>query len=909
MREEYQDKLQRQIANEKAYLEKSKESFYRQFKKLAGKGAGDRTKLGRDMICSLIEKMENAIEIELAGRLTGKATRATAAVAALPAEVSALIGLQNLVRGALGSDTRTGRALITGQEVEYEVNARKLETYSSGAYRSLQRRLQTSCPTEASKISLRNAYQKKWYKDQITPIELSKEDKEKSGMFLLGLAEQLAGDWVIRVNKKNRREQHTRVVYQFTPEFAEVIKKHTEMLSLVKPQFPLLVIPPNDWSGVLTGGKPYYTQEMNKRAHFIRSRDFSYLRDMDSRAHSGDPAKDFHLQFAAVNKAQKTAWKINSRILDTLNECIRLGGGEIWALPILDPEQLPTIKDKKPGSKEFKKAQKLRNEMITKSVMLRGQVAVASEFAEEEEVYFAMAIDSRGRGYYVYGGNYINPQGNDISRSLLTFAHGERLGRQDAADWLYYGAATIYGVDKVGRQERIDWVEENLEIILACARDPFEAEHRKFWIAADKPWQFLAYCFEVAGYKRDGFEHVTYLPIHLDGCQNALQHVAAMMGDSGLAKRCGVIDTGVQPDLYTDVAQKALEYIREDSMKSYEHKKFGDWDNDALEELAQEYWEKLKDKERHDEKKWSAWLKDIDELLFPRIISAHPEVITRSMCKKPVMTFIYDSKPFSRKDYISDAITEEQEDNSKHPVSDAQRWRLTTYLEPVLSRATSNILSGATEYLRWLKEVASIVATRPDTHIVCESCGKSLCRCECNVSKREKERRKLSCACYRGQLGLEWVTPFGFPVIHKPLKITRRQISCTVGSISYVMEVAKQSKTVNRVKLLSGVAANFTHSYDAAMLWDVVCECGNDIQSIALIHDSFGTLATKTSLLRHILKRCFVKLYSHRDHLESYRACAEYQLKKSGRAVELPPVPQRGDLNIEEAMESDYLFC
>ena len=253
MKEDYEKKLERQVEIEKRYLSKSKDEFYRQFRKLAGKGAGDRTKLGRDMISSLLEKMETAIEIELAGRLTGKVTQATAAVAALSVEVAALIGLQNLVRGALASDTRTGRAQITGQEVEYEVNARKLETYSSGAYRSLQRRLQTSCPTEAAKISLRNAYQKKWYKDQIDPVVLSKEDKTKSGMFLLGLAEQLAGEWVTRTNKKNRREKHTRVVYQFTPEFAGIIRKHTELLSLARPQFPPLVIPPNDWKGVLTG--------------------------------------------------------------------------------------------------------------------------------------------------------------------------------------------------------------------------------------------------------------------------------------------------------------------------------------------------------------------------------------------------------------------------------------------------------------------------------------------------------------------------------------------------------------------------------------------------------------------------------------------------------------------------------
>ncbi len=910
MKEEYQDKLGRQIEIERRYLSNSREAFYKQFKKLSASGRGERTKLGRDMISTLIEKMEEALEKEIGARLTGKATTATAAVAALPIDVAALIGLQNLVRGALASDTRVGRALITGQEVEHEVNARKIEAHSSGAYRSLQRRLQTSCPTEASKVNLRKAYTQKWYKEYIDPIKLDKKDRLKSGIFLLGLAEQLAEDWVVRVKKKDRRGKHTALVYQFTSEFAETIAKHTELLALTRPQYPPFILPPQDWGGgVVSGRKPYYTPEMNGRVNFIRSRDYTYLREMDKRARCGDPSKDFHLQFAPVNKAQQTAWKINIDILNTLNECIRLGGGEIWALPITDPGQLPTIKDKIPGSKEFKKAQKMRNEMITKSIMLRGQVGVASEFKDEDELYFAMAIDSRGRGYYVYGGNYINPQGNDVSRALLQFAQGEPLLRRDAADWLYYGAATIYGVDKVSRQERIDWVGDNMEEILACATDPLESDSRKFWISADKPWQFLAFCFEIAGYQRDGLQHVTRIPVHLDGCQNALQHVSAMMRDRELAIKCGVVDTGGATDLYTAVADKALEYIRDDASCSYNHEQYGDWENDALEELAQEYWNKLKDKDRKDENKWSVELRAVDSVLLPRILSKHPEIVSRSMCKKPVMTFIYDSKAFSRKDYISEALLTQQEGIANHPLSDKQRWRMVTYLEPVLSRATRNILSGAVEYLAWLKRVASAVSTRPSVHHVCADCGKHLCRCECEVSKNEKKRRALRCRCNAEQLGLEWVTPLGLPVIHKPVQLQQRQIYSTVGSIKYTLSYASVSRVLNRKQLLSGVAANFTHSYDAAMLWDVVLECRNDIKNIALIHDSFGTLATKTSLLRHILKRCFVKLYSHRDHLESYRACAEYQLERAGRKLKLPPVPERGDLDIEEAMKSDYLFC
>ncbi len=907
MTELYEEKVKRQINIEELAIARTREKFFHYFNKLS-KSNGERTKAGRDVIATLFDEMEHAIEIELANRLAGRASKCSAAIARLPIEVSALIGLQNLVAGAMGNDTQAGRALKTGKDIEDEVNAQKLLDNNSGAHAALLRRLSTTCPTEASKISLKKAFFKKWYCDEINPIDLTKKERAQSGMVLLALAEQVAERFVTRVKKKNQREKYTRVVYTFTDEFLTLMKTQTEVLALGRPEFPPLIIPPRDWTGVLSGG-PYYTEALNNRAKFVRSRDWSYLREIDERERT-DEYNKMDAQFKAVNKAQKTAWKINGWILETLKTCMEKGGGEKWGLPVTNKEHFPIIKDLNPMSKEFKKAQKIRTEYITKYIMLQGQVNTAMEYQSEDELYFAMAIDSRGRGYYVYGGQYLNPQGNDTARSLLLFSRGEKVRHEDDIKWIKYNCASLYGFDKADREGRIAWVNDNLDIILACASDPFASESRKFWSSADKPWQFLAACKEVEGCILNGLNHITYMPVQLDGCQNALQHTAAMMLDEALAAKVGMLPVDNVPDLYSDVADFIVRVATEQAAASYNHNKFGELDNQQLEDFSLGCMEKIRDKARNDEARWLAHMRDVDALQFSRIITANPEIISRSMCKRPVMTFIYNCSMFSRKDYICADIMEQQESDTGHPLTDAQRWRFTDYVEPMLTDGTVAQLSTAIVYLDWLKQMAKTIASKPTHHTICQKCGKKLCACECEYKTRAARRRaRRGCKCVTSRLSVEWVTPLGFPVIHKPREVERREIKTTVGHINYCIRIPEEQQTINSLKMLNGIAANFTHSYDAAMLWDVVLST-KEIKDFALIHDSFGALATKTSLLKHSLKRCFVNLYKMRDHLDSFRRYSQERIDQAGRSeeVKLPELPPRGQLNIDAITESEHLF-
>jgi len=87
-------------------------------------------------------------------------------------------------------------------------------------------------------------------------------------------------------------------------------------------------------------------------------------------------------------------------------------------------------------------------------------------------------VDFRGRVYPLSTGGP-NPQGDDVAKSLLTFAKGEPI-THDGARWLAIHLAGLFGIDKVPFEERVQWVWGHdarrfagLRPIMAASTSPF----------------------------------------------------------------------------------------------------------------------------------------------------------------------------------------------------------------------------------------------------------------------------------------------------------------------------------------------------------------------------------------------------------------------------------------------------
>ena len=127
---------------------------------------------------------------------------------------------------------------------------------------------------------------------------------------------------------------------------------------------------------------------------------------------------------------------------------------------------------------------------------------------------------------------YVNPQGNDLGKALLLYAEGKPLGT-NGGYWLAIHGANIFGNDKVSFQECVEWVYKNTNLIVETAKDPMAT--LEWWgNQADKPYGFLAFCFEWAEYVASDYteNYVSYIPIAMDGTCNGLQHFSAMLKDT-----------------------------------------------------------------------------------------------------------------------------------------------------------------------------------------------------------------------------------------------------------------------------------------------------------------------------------------------------------------------------------------
>jgi DNA-directed RNA polymerase len=147
---------------------------------------------------------------------------------------------------------------------------------------------------------------------------------------------------------------------------------------------------------------------------------------------------------------------------------------------------------------------------------------------------------------------------------------------------------------------------------------------------------------------------------------------------------------------------------------------------------------------------------------------------------------------------------------------------------------------------------------------------------------------------------IEWTTPVGFRVkqAYYHMNVTRK--NTLLGKLS-VADGHTDELRLN--KQVQSVAPNIVHSFDAAHLMMTVQAMGEG-HSFAMVHDSFGTHACDVDkLLRHT-KEQFVKVYSH-NWFEDLDFDFHAQL---GEATDVP-TPERGHLDINDVLESDYFFA
>lgn len=160
--------------------------------------------------------------------------------------------------------------------------------------------------------------------------------------------------------------------------------------------------------------------------------------------------------------------------------------------------------------------------------------------------------------------------------------------------------------------------------------------------------------------------------------------------------------------------------------------------------------------------------------------------------------------------------------------------------------------------------------------------------------------QKASDAIIKAGHPVGWTSPSGFPVRQTYFESIEHRVRTKLCG-NAVIRVKKSTGVPHKRRNRNGIAPNFIHSMDAAHLTFTVLEAKRrGINSLAMIHDDYGTTAKHAAELGRIIREVFVRMYSEHDPLADFSA--------NYPDVDLGAIPSRGSLDLSQVLQSEYFF-
>jgi len=474
-------------------------------------------------------------------------------------------------------------------------------------------------------------------------------NKVRLGQMMVELICEATGLFEIKCHTSTgKQKRRTTFWFEATEEALEWIDRKNSICELYNPVKLPCLIPPKKWDSVYTGGYYIYTNMT-----LVKTMDAGYLEMLNKH--------DLREVKQAVNIVQETGWKINRSVFEVMDTLFSSKASSKVIPEFLErtmPEPYPK-KGTKEEQIEWKRLASLIHadnvRLKTKRIQFSQLMWTARKFKDEKAFYFPHTLDFRGRMYASTA--FLNPQGEDSARGLLEFSVGKPLG-PSGFPWLQVHLANCYGYDKVSLEDRVNWAEFHEREIIEIGKDPL---NNKWWMDADKPWQFLRACIDVFNYytTSDLSEFISYLPVTVDGSCNGLQHFTAILRDEIGAKAVNLIPSDEPEDVYEIVKEKVAEKVRTD----------------------------------------------------PEAIVA-PSDINRALVKRPVMTTPYGATLYGMREQIYEELKKQLDKGVVFTTisKDKDLWVYCRYLAKLIYEAIGEVVVSAREGMDWLQECARVLS-------------------------------------------------------------------------------------------------------------------------------------------------------------------------------------------------------
>lgn len=494
--------------------------------------------------------------------------------------LAAMVGTRAILNHiAKETYTLANVALEIGTTLEHELKIREWEKENPEDFWRLQQEMERK---KVTKGHLRRTNVNRFHNHmdkgtlELTWRKWSQDQKFRVGWTIMDLIIKTTGWFEVVDDPSHQFKKGSWPALAITvkPGLMEWLSKSLDHAEVNTPEFKPTVVPPKRWATTRDGG--YWTPYV-KTPRLVR---FKASQEMQRRG-AADEYDAFEMPrvYTAINVLQETPWCINQRVLDVALTTWAEKGVLIKGMPELFDRDLPprtprmiehrenallaksltgvaaipddqTQKEIDEWKRKAHPVYAFNAKRIGRKKLTDDMLAIAKQYRDFDEFYFPHMLDFRGRMYPIP--SFLQPQGNDLARGLLTFGTAAPITQANGGvRWLAIQLASNWGLDKEPYDTRVQWVYDNEVLLRLIATNP---DGNREWTKADKPWQALAAVFEWVDYLDHGDGFMSSLPVMVDGTCNGIQHLSALTRDRTAGGYVNLVPSSRPQDIYKFVA-------------------------------------------------------------------------------------------------------------------------------------------------------------------------------------------------------------------------------------------------------------------------------------------------------------------------------------------------------------------
>lgn len=230
--------------------------------------------------------------------------------------------------------------------------------------------------------------------------------------------------------------------------------------------------------------------------------------------------------------------------------------------------------------------------------------------------------------------------------------------------------------------------------------------------------------------------------------------------------------------------------------------------------------------------------------------------VDRKLVKQTVMTSVYGVTYIGARDQIKRRLKERGA-----IMDDTELFRASCYAAKTTLTALGEMFEAARSIMSWLGDCAKIIASENQP--------------------------------------VRWTSPLGLPVVQPYRRVGRHLVKTSLQ----ILTLQRETDKVLTKRQRTAFPPNFVHSLDGSHMMMTAVACKTAGLNFAGVHDSYWTHACDVDEMNRILREKFVELYETpilENLLESFQ--------NSFPSLSFPPLPERGDFDLKDVLDSAYFF-